>query len=89
MELLCDSHHGQYIPQIMVRRLYDAGWSGVGIENVIELEAGPDNNEWYWDAWNDILNSAVYTDENDQKWYLYHDCDLFAVTKSELENLEF
>ena len=24
MELLCDSRHGVYIPQIMARRLYDA-----------------------------------------------------------------
>ena len=41
MELLCDSHHGQYIPKIMARRLYDAGWFGVELEKVTELEAGP------------------------------------------------
>lgn len=89
MELLCDSHHGQFIPQIMARRLHNSGWFGVEIEKVVELEAGPYDNEWYWDTWNDILNSAVYTDENGQKWYLHHDGDLFAATESELENLDF
>lgn len=87
MELLCDSHHGQYIPQIMARRLHDAGWSGVELEKVIELEAGPDENEWYWDTWTDILNAAQFTDENGAIWYLYHDGDLFAVTLSELEEM--
>lgn len=89
MELLCDSHHGQYIPQIMARRLYEAGWFGVEIEKVVELEIGPHENEWYWYTWNDILDSARFTDENGVVWYLYHGGDLFAATESELENLEF
>ena len=41
MELLCDSHHGQYIPQIMARRLFDAGWSGITLDDVIQLEIDP------------------------------------------------
>ena len=89
MELLCDSHHGQFIPQIMARRLHDAGWSWIELEDVVELEAGPYESEWYWDTWNNILDNAVYIDENSQKWFLYHDGDLFAATQSELENLYF
>ena len=89
MELLCDCHHGVYIPQIMARRLHDAGWSGIDLGDVVELEAGPYDCEWYWDIWNNILDNAAYTDENNQKWYLHQDGDLFAVTKSELENLDF
>ena len=87
MELLCDSHHGQFIPQIMARRLFDAGWSGIDLDDVIELEAGPDEIDWYWDTWNDVLNDAQFTDENGVIWYLYHDGDLFAVTASDLEDM--
>ena len=88
MELLCDSHHGVFIPQLMARRLHDAGWECVELEKVVELEFGPDENEWYWDVWNDILNSAVFTDENGVKWYLHHDGDLFAVTESDVDQLD-
>lgn len=87
MELLCDSHHGVYIPQIMARRLYDAGWSGITLDNVIQLEIDPYEGEWYWETWEDILNSAQYTDENGTVWYLYHDGDLFAVTALDLDDL--
>ena len=85
MELLCDGHHGQFIPQIMARRLLDAGWVGIDLGDVVELEAGPYDFEWYWDAWNDVLNNARFTDERGTVWYLYHDDDLFAVTRAELE----
>lgn len=88
MELLCDSHHGQYIPQIMARLLFDAGRTGFDLEKVAELEAGPYEIEWYWDTWNDVLNSAQFTDEKGVVWYLYHDGDLFAVTASDLEGME-
>ena len=87
MELLCDSHHGVYIPQIMARRLFDAGWKGIEQKDVDCL--ADTENEWYWETWESILKSAVYTDENNQKWYLHHDGDLFAATESELENLYF
>ena len=87
MELLCDNHHGVYIPQIMARRLYDAGWAGITLDDVVELEADPYEGEWYWETWNDILNSAVYTDENGQQWYLYHDCDLWAVTQKDFDEM--
>lgn len=87
MELLCDCHHGIYIPQIMARRLYDAGWTGFDLEKVAELEAGLYENEWYWDQWNDVLNSAQFMDEKGVVWYLHQDGDLFAATASDLEDM--
>lgn len=87
MELLCDGHHGVYIPQIMARRLFDAGWSGIDLGDVVELEAGPYESDWYWDAWNDVLNNAHFTDENGVVWYLHQDEDLFAATASDLEDM--
>ena len=87
MELLCDGHHGQFIPQIMARRLFEAGWSGIDLGDVVELDAGPYESGWYWDAWNDVLNEAHFTDERGAVWYLYHDGDLFAVTALDLEEM--
>ena len=88
MELLCDSHHGVYIPQIMARRLFEAGWSGIDLCDVVELEAGPYESDWYWDAWDCILNNAQFKDENGEIWYLHHDEDLFAATASDLDGME-
>ena len=87
MELLCDSHHGVYIPQIMARRLYDAGWSGITLDDVIQLESDPYDGEWYWETWEGVLNEAQFKDENGETWYLHHDGDLFAVTALDLDDL--
>ena len=87
MEILCDSHHGVYIPQIMARRLYDAGWSGITLDDVIQLEINPYEGEWYWETWEFILNNAQFKDENGETWYLHHDGDLFAVTLADLEDM--
>ena len=87
MELLCDCHHGQFIPQIMARRLFDAGWSGIELGDVVELEAGPYEGEWYWETWEGVLNNAQFKDENGTVWYLHHGGDLFAATASDLEEM--
>lgn len=77
IDLLCDSHHGIYIPQIMADRLVSSGWKGIDPEDVTTCK-DPDD-EWYWEAWDSILNNAYYIDEEDQRWFLYQDGDLFAV----------
>jgi hypothetical protein len=56
--------------------------------DVVELEAGPYDFEWYWETWEGILNSAQFKDENGNVWYLHHDGDLFAATASDLEKME-
>ena len=87
MELLCDSHHGVYIPQIMARRLYNAGWSGITLDDVFQLEIDPYEGEWYWETWEGVLNNAQFKDENGTIWYLHHDGDLFAATASDLDEM--
>ena len=71
----------------MARRLFDAGWSGITLDDLIQLEKDPYEGEWYWETWEGILNSAQYTDEKGTVWYLYHDGDLFAVTNLDLDDL--
>ena len=87
MELLCDSRHGVYIPQIIARRLFDAGWSGITLDDVIQLEIDPYEGEWYWETWEGVLNNARFKDETGTVWYLHHDGDLFVVTALDLDDL--
>ena len=89
IEVLCDSHHGQYIPQIMINRLVDSGWQGITEENV--NDCNDPRNEWYWGAWHDVENNATFTDENGNVWGLHQDGDLFAycadlMTEEEKQN---
>ena len=82
MELLCDSHHGIYIPQIMVGRLVSSGWQGISDWCLEVLSAGPYHDD-YWEAWEQVLGHATFTDESGSTWYLYHDGDLWAVPARE------
>ena len=85
MELLCDSRHGQFIPQIMGERLLNAGWKGIEQKDVDCL--ADTENEWYWEAWESILNNAQFIDENGETWYLHHDGDLWAVTQKDFDDM--
>lgn len=83
--LLLDESRGVYIPikfvtnfQMMVRD--SGGWEGVTLEDIDELEKGPDS-DIYWDVWDDVLNNASIT-INGVDWYLEQDGDLFAVRKN-------
>lgn len=92
IDFLCDSHHGIYIPNIMIDRLVDAGWKlEISTEDVETLKEGPED-AWYWEAWDNLLNNATYTDEAGNVWNLYQDGDLFAycfetMTAEEKSNL--
>ena len=74
-ELLVDSHHGQYIPQAFaetVRR--ELFGDSISADDFEIIAAGPDA-EFYWDAWDSILNSA----ETKDGVTLWQDGDLWAV----------
>ena len=82
--ILCDSAHGQYIPQIMIERLLDAGWKGISEEDAQTLRNGP-GEEWYWEAWENVLNNATL-ELDGITWTLWQDGDLFAVAFDEMNN---
>ena len=74
-ELLVDSRHGQYVPQVFaetVRR--ELFGETISAEDWAILEAGPEH-ESYWDCWHDVLSSA----ETDDGVSLWQDGDLWAV----------
>lgn len=47
------------------------------------IKRGPHDNEWYWDAWNNILDHArleeTLKDGTKRMLYLYQDGDLWMV----------
>jgi hypothetical protein len=78
MELLVDSRHGIYVPQVFaqtVRR--DLFGDSISAEDFEIISAGPDADH-YWEAWEAILNSAETTDGVS----LWQDGDLWAVNWS-------
>lgn len=83
--LYADESRGVYIPKhfadsinLDVCRL--SGFAPVSIDECLEIcKAGP-NNEWYWDAWDDLQNWLVITNkETGKSWRLYQDGDLWVV----------
>ena len=80
-ELLLDDCRGIYIPRDFAINFDIEEW-GISEEDAKILLAGPDH-ELYWEAWDDVLRSAEYTDPNGKIWYLMQDGDLFAVVYPE------
>lgn len=83
IELLCDSHHGVYLPSIWctntdnIWNINSKDWEYLSDHNNLE-------DENYWDVWNDVLNDASYTDKRGVVWTLYQDGDLWAIAYDEL-----
>jgi hypothetical protein len=84
MELLVDSHHGIYVPQIFAetvrRELFGDTISPV---QYAILRAGPED-EYYWDVWDEVLSSA----ETEDGISLHQDGDLWIVNWSLIGNEE-
>jgi hypothetical protein len=78
-KLVLSDSHGVFIPQIYCEGA-DEEWAqsvGVDYRDVETCQAGPDH-EWYWEAWNNILNEA-HTVVDGVTWRLVQDGDLFEV----------
>jgi hypothetical protein len=88
--LIADSHHGVYIPQLVVKgELNNPNWdfsecSKGDIETVI---SGPDN-EFYWDAWNNIEQTVKITDNEGTVYFLCQNEDLWAIPEECAEQVE-
>lgn len=74
-ELLLSDAHGQYIPKVFYESFDLEKWN-IKAEDCQEL-SDPEN-ELYWDAWQELLNDA-YCINNDKKYTLYQNSDLYAV----------
>ena len=79
--LIADSHHGQYIPQIIVAGEINNpawDWSAVDQDDINAVISGPEN-EWYWEAWCNIESNVRITDKNGLEYFLYQNDDVWAV----------
>ena len=57
VEILLSDARGIYIPRDFVQGFDLSKWSGIS-ESDIEILQNPEN-EWYWDAWESVLNNAL------------------------------
>jgi hypothetical protein len=74
--LLLSDARGIMIPRDFVEQFSVEKFTGI-TEWAIETCKNPDN-EGYWDAWDDILNNARYT-EDGKEYSLHQDGDLWLI----------
>lgn len=77
VNLLLSDARGTYIPRDFVQGFDLTQWEGIKAGDAMICE-NPDH-EWYWDAWQAILDNAVFTDPDGNKYHLYQDGDLWAL----------
>ena len=81
IELVISDGNGIYIPQLfaeIIRRGEGSGsWQGYDEKELKTLEEGPEA-EWYWEAWQGVVDNTTFTDSNGDIWCFYQDGDLFA-----------
>lgn len=81
-ELLVDSHHGIYIPQLFCQayRPYITNFDQVKDDfNICLLNP---ECEHYFDAWDNLINNIELTNDKGEKFtigYLYDESDLWAI----------
>ena len=86
-ELFVDDHHGIYALKVFAECINRERVVGITDENYTILEEGPDH-EWYWEAWDEVIDSAVLTGKDGTEYYLWQDGALWIVPK-EYENEDF
>ena len=76
-QLLVNSGFGVYCPQTAIERLQTNVRSQFEAEDVQTLLEGPEGNEWYWEAWENVLNSRFTVDG--KEFQLYHSEDVWII----------
>ena len=92
--LCADSHHGVYIPHLVTKEYINDptwDWSEVEQEDIdILLSNNAIEHEWYWGAWENVMDNVKVTDEHGTVYTLMYNEDLWLVPEDidqeELEN---
>ena len=90
INLLLSDYHGVKIPQNFYNNFDLEKWhikKSYFLNNLDNIKS-----ENYWNAWEEVLNSAYYLDDNGNKFVLYQDGDLFGICyeiMTDSERLEF
>jgi hypothetical protein len=78
-KLLITDAQGIYIPQLFCENFDIKAWGLRQVDSDVDVcLAGPDE-EWYWEAWNAIIQKAQHHDKYGCTWHLEQDGDLFAI----------
>ncbi|MBS4041668.1 MAG: hypothetical protein KGZ81_13855 [Flavobacteriales bacterium] len=85
ISLLLDSARGQYIPRDFVLDFDLSKFQGLSQSDIYDCQ-DPDN-EWYWGAWQNILDTAQYI-EDGRVFTLHQDGDLWLICLDELTQEE-
>ena len=86
ISLLLSDARGIYIPRDFVEGFDLTKWQGITPEDAETLK-NPDD-EWYWEAWQNVLNSARYTHTDGRVFSLYQDGDLWAICYDKMTDEE-
>ena len=87
--ILLNDSRGVYIPQNFVEIYNPTHWGfAEDDEDIAALRKGPED-EWYWDAWNNVLARAESTDGSGNVWRLSQDGDLFAYCEAYMTTEEY
>lgn len=89
IEILLSDSRGVFIPQAFADQFDAQSWGFAEDDaDLVTLRNGPDA-EWYWDAWDAIVQRALYTDANGNRWFLSQDGDLFAYCEALMTDEEY
>jgi len=85
MELLYDSARGQYIPQQFATECFDAITNSEDLKEDLDILKGGPDEEWYWDAWNNVLDKVELKNGiTGTRHSIYqHDGDLWILDEGE------
>ena len=85
IELLLSSDRGIYIPRAFIEGFNPIEW---GIKQDDIKDCSDPSNEYYWDAWENILNTARYTAADGRVYSLYQEGSLWAVCYDSMTDKE-
>lgn len=86
--LIVDSANGVYIPQIFAERYEKEILNQFGLNTLAELQNDPREYEFYWDAWNEVLDNFTLTQDG-KTYILIQDEDLWLVPEKLAEYWEY
>ena len=92
INLLLSDNRGIYIPRDFVTEFDINRFQGIDDDDIDTCKNPED--EWYWEAWDSILNNASYTDDEGNEYTLHQDGDLWLIcfelmTDEEKQNFGF
>jgi len=87
VSLLVADNQGVNIPMIFAINLAES-WENYEESDIEILKKGPDE-EFYWDAWSDVMSFSRLTDSEGNVWFLWQDGDLWAVCPDLMSDDEY